>query len=315
MDLRQLRYFARIVELESITAAADALHIAQPSLSQHVANLESELDAKLLVRGPFGTRPTETGHILYRHAKMMLRQMEEAKAAVRHGRDVPSGHVSVGLPTSTSRVLALPLLRRVAAQLPEVTLEIVEASSADLAEFVALQRLDVAIAMDAQPRANMEMVPLLEEELMLVGRPIAGVDTTIGLARVAALPLLLPSFPNSVRVLSDRAFVGAGLEFRLVAETSAVSVLLAAVQAGLGWTILPWSALAGHEARDLVSLRIADARLKRRVSLCMSASARLSLACRSVEQELTDVIVELVSSGTWAGVELLEGIDARLAGR
>ncbi|TWG87535.1 LysR family nitrogen assimilation transcriptional regulator [Cupriavidus gilardii J11] len=315
MDLRQLRYFARIVELESITAAADALHIAQPSLSQHVANLESELDAKLLVRGPFGTRPTETGHILYRHAKMMLRQMEEAKAAVRHGRDVPSGHVSVGLPTSTSRVLALPLLRHVAANLPEVTLEIVEASSADLAEFVALQRLDVAIAMDAQPRANMEMVPLLEEELMLVGKPIPGADTTIELARVAALPLLLPSFPNSVRVLSDRAFVSAGLDCKLVAETSAVSVLLAAVQAGLGWTILPWSALAGHEGDDLVSLRIADASLKRRVSLCMSASARLSLACRSVEQGLMDVIVELVGGGTWAEVKLLEGIEGRLVKR
>lgn len=306
MDLRQLRYFARIVELESITAAADALHIAQPSLSQHVANLEAELDAKLLVRGPFGTRPTETGHILYRHAKMVLRQMEEAKAAVRHGRDVPSGHVTVGLPTSTSRVLAVPLLQRVAEALPDVTLEIVEGSSSDLAEFVALQKLDLSITMDAQQRPNMHLVPLLEEQLMLVGQPLSGVgDGAVKLAEVAALPLLLPSFPNSVRVLADRAFVSAGLECRLVAETSAVSVLLAAVRAGMGWTILPWSALAGPADADLVSLRIADAPLTRRVSLCTSAAARLSLACRSVEETLLRLVTELVAERAWLEVELL----------
>ncbi|UZN52490.1 LysR family transcriptional regulator [Cupriavidus cauae] len=313
MDLKQLRYFARIVELESITAAADALHIAQPSLSQHVANLEAELDARLLVRGPSGTRPTDTGLILYRHAKMVLRQMEEAKAAVQHGRDVPCGHVSVGLPTSTSRVLALPLLRHVTEHFPDITLEIVEGSSADLAESLALQKLDLAVAMDVQQRPNMQSTPLLDEQLMLVGRPIPerpghpGHPHAITLAQAAALPLLLPSFPNSVRVLCDRALVSAGLQCRLVAETSAVSVLLSAVREGLGWTILPWSALAGDEDEALAAMSIADATLERRVSLCLSSSASLSLACRSVEAALQTIVSEMVASGQWKGVRLIGG--------
>ncbi len=309
MDLKQLRYFARIVELESITAAADALHIAQPSLSQHVANLEAELDARLLVRGPSGTRPTDTGHILYRHAKMVLRQMEEAKAAVQHGRDVPCGHVTVGLPTSTSRVLALPLLRHVTEHFPDITLEIVEGSSADLAESLALQKLDLAVAMDVQQRPNMQSTPLLDEQLMLVGRPIPGHPGhphAITLAQAAALPLLLSSFPNSVRVLWDRALVSAGLQCRLVAETSAVSVLLSAAREGLGWTILPWSALAGDQDDQLAAMSIADATLERRVSLCLSSSASLSLACRSVEAALQTIVSEMVGSGQWKGVRLIK---------
>lgn len=307
MDFRQLRYFARIVELESITAAADALHIAQPSLSQHVANLEAELDAKLLVRGPFGTRATETGQILYRHAKMVLRQMEEARAAVRHGRDVPSGHVTVGLPTSTSRVLAVPLLKYVATRLPDVTVEIVEGSSADLAEFVALQKLDLSIAMDAQQRPNMYLVPLLDEQLMAVGPPRRHASDALTLADVAALPLLLPSFPNSVRVLVDRAFVAAGLDWRLVAETSAVSVLLSAVRAGMGWTILPWCALADERPGEFACLPIADATLVRRVSLCVSGSARLSLACRAVEAGMLELIGTAVREGNWKAVTMVGG--------
>lgn len=309
MDLRQLRYFARIVELESITAAADALHIAQPSLSQHVANLEAELGARLLIRGPFGARPTETGQILYRHAKIVLRQMEEAQAAVRHGRDVPSGHVRVGLPTSTSRVLALPLIQYVNAEVPGVTVEIVEGSSADLAELVAAQKLDVAITMDALQRPNLHLIPLLDEDLMAVGPALARHKGPLMLSEIATLPLLLPSFPNSVRVLTDRAFVAEGLELKLVAETSAVSVLLSAVSAGIGWTILPWSALATENPDAFTCVPICDSSLVRRVFLCVAASSRLSLSCKTVEATILRLVADAIEYGTWQGVRPLSGIS------
>lgn len=308
MDFRQLRYFTRIVELESITAAADALHIAQPSLSQHVNNLEAELGAKLLVRGAFGARPTETGQILYRHAKMVLRQMEEAHAAVRHGRDVPSGHVRVGLPTSTSRVLAVPLLQLVSANVPEVTLEVIEGSSSDLAELVATQKLDLCIAMDSQQRPNMHLIPLLDEDLMAVGPGGTHGDEPLTLAEVASRPLLLPSFPNSVRVLTDRAFVAAGLELNVVAETSAVSVLLSAVKAGMGWTILPWSALANEPHGDFVCLPISDSSLVRRVSLCIAHSARQSLACKTIEDATLRLIANTIETNAWQGVKALSSL-------
>ncbi|QQX89119.1 LysR family transcriptional regulator (plasmid) [Cupriavidus necator] len=310
MDFRQLRYFARIVELESITAAAEALHIAQPSLSQHVVNLEAELGAKLLVRGPFGARPTETGQILYRHAKMVLRQMEEAHAAVRHGRDVPSGHVRLGLPTSTSRVLALPLLQFVTEHVPDVTVEIVEGSSADLAELVTAQKLDLCISMDSQQRPNMHLVPLFDEDLMAVGPASGRSDKPLTLAEVAALPLLLPSFPNSVRVLTDRAFVAAGLDLKIVAETSAVSVLLSAVSAGMGWTILPWSALATERPDAYACVPISDSTLVRRVYLCVAGSARLSLACKTVEDAILRLIVEAIGTRAWQGVSPLGSLTS-----
>jgi len=306
MDLRQLRYYARIVELESITAAAQALHVAQPSLSQHIANLEAELDTVLLLRSPLGVRPTDTGRVLYQHAKAVLRQLEEAGAAVARTRDVPSGHVTVGLPTSTSRVLALPLVDRVAQALPGITLELVEASTYSLAESVATQRLDMAIAMEVRPHRGMRTLPLFEEELMLVGRPIVPDGQAIALADAAALPLLLPSFPNSVRVIVERACSGAGLPLTLVAETSAVSILLTCVRHGRGWTVLPWSALAegNSVAADIVGIPISDDTLRRRAALCVSAAAAASLACRAVEQVLVDLVRELIEGGRWRGARM-----------
>ncbi|CAM4271048.1 LysR substrate-binding domain-containing protein [Bordetella muralis] len=314
MDLRQLRYFTRIVELESITAAAETLHIAQPSLSQHVANLENELETQLLLRGPAGVRATDAGKLLYRHAKMVLRQVEEAKSALKHGRDTPAGHVTIGLPTSTSRVLALPLIEAVAEHYPEVLLEIIEGSSADLAVAVSLHRMDIAVAMDVQPQpTRMTTTPLLMESLYLVG-PDLGLEA-ITLQQMAELPLVLPSFPNSVRVLAARALAEQALSVNLIAETSAVSVLLALARAGRGWTVLPASAAVGPEAdADQVAFTpIADQSFNRRVSVCMSLSAEKSGVCTHIHRMLIEVARNLVQTKRWAGVTWLADAGHRAA--
>ena len=78
MDLRQLRYFIAIVEQGSFSKAAEFLNVAQPALSLHVRNLESELGCALLFRSPQGVVATEAGDILVRNARIMAEQEEEA---------------------------------------------------------------------------------------------------------------------------------------------------------------------------------------------------------------------------------------------
>ncbi|KAA6001997.1 LysR family transcriptional regulator [Pantoea sp. M_5] len=76
MNLRRLKYFVKIVDIGSLTQAAEVLHIAQPALSQQVATLENELDQQLLIRTKRGVTPTEAGKILYGHARTILRTTE-----------------------------------------------------------------------------------------------------------------------------------------------------------------------------------------------------------------------------------------------
>ena len=306
MDLRQLKYFSRIVELGNITAAAEALHIAQPSLSQHVANLEAELEVPLLIRSAGGVRPTDAGKLLYRHAKMVLRQVDEARAAIRHGRDTPSGRVTLGMPTSTSRILALPVIDAVSKAFPEVVLEVIEGSSASLAEAVARQQIDMSVAMNVQPqRSRMKTTLLLTEDLLLVGPSLD--KKTVTLQEMADLPLVLPSFPNSIRLLIESVFSEAELDFNLLVETSALSILMDLVCAGRGWTVLPSSVLAGPAAQSaggIVGTRIASEGFSRRVSLCLAATAEKSVACVAVHRAVIDVARGLVQRGEWTGVRL-----------
>ena len=112
MDFRQLRNFIQVVELSSITAAAERLNIAQPALSRQVKALEEELSVSLLRRHGRGVMPTEEGIRLARRAKAILEEMEDLAGDIS-GHSAPlSGTVTLGLPPTVSEILATHLIER-----------------------------------------------------------------------------------------------------------------------------------------------------------------------------------------------------------
>lgn len=305
MDIRQLRYFAKVVELGNITAAAESLFIAQPSLSQHMTNLETELGVRLLERGAQGTRATALGELLYRHAQTILRQMEDAHAAIRRGSDAPSGRVAIGFPTSTSRSLAVPLLKRLLLRYPLIELELVEASSGDLVEWVATNRLALAVTMNARADARLRIEPILEEELFVVVGADQPCPPVLSVAEFARMPMLLPTHPNSVRVATELLFHQHKLKFDLLAETSAVEILILAAEHGVGVTSLPTSAFALAEKHGRVrGVPLEGRPLTRELSLSLSVSSARSPAVQCVREVLLRVVEEEIGQGHWYGVQL-----------
>jgi len=95
MELRQLRYFVRVVELGSMSRAAMDLDMVQSALSQQISRLESELSTRLLQRSSKGTVPTEAGLAFFHEAQLTLRHAEQAIHAAQQAR--LSGAVSIGL--------------------------------------------------------------------------------------------------------------------------------------------------------------------------------------------------------------------------
>jgi LysR family nitrogen assimilation transcriptional regulator len=125
MDLRQLRYFVKVVECGNVTRASEALHIAQPAISQQMRNLEADLGMQLLERSVHGVAPTAAGQTLYRHALELLRQADGTRELLRQDAELPQGKVSVGMPSSTARVLAIPLARTIRDRYPGIALELI----------------------------------------------------------------------------------------------------------------------------------------------------------------------------------------------
>ncbi len=276
MDLKQLEYFVRVAELGSFTRAAIELDVAQPALSRQVRLLEVELRQNLLVRNGRGAVPTEAGKLLLEHGRGILHQVERAKEDLGRLRGGLSGQVAVGLPNSVARVLTVPLTRAFREQLPDARLSISEGLSSALNESLGKGRLDIAVLYNAQPSRELDVTPLLEDELLLVQARPPGLHEDpppgpIPLAEVAKLPLVIPTRPNAIRMFVEAQMADAGCRPNVALEIDSVSAILDLVLDGAGCAILSRNALLNTPRPSAYTVRaIGEPPLRIQLSLATS---------------------------------------------
>ncbi|MGP2945443.1 nitrogen assimilation transcriptional regulator NAC [Serratia ureilytica] len=292
MNLRRLKYFVKIVDVGSLTQAAEVLHIAQPALSQQLATLEGELKQQLLIRTKRGVQPTEAGNILYAHAQTILRQCEQAQSAVNSAGQAMSGQVSLGLASgSTAAQLALPLLQTLRDQQPGILLSLHENSGAALAGQVANQTLDMAMVYGAKMPAGLHTVALMREDIYLVAtRAVPHPGNSVELLDVARLNLFLPREGDAVRNQLEEAMALRKLAVNVVGEIESSGALSAAIAGGLGATVLPESvarAMIGPAKAWMA--RINAPTMSVPLSLCMSGQQSLSAPALLVKDLLLSI--------------------------
>jgi len=306
MNIRQLKYFVKIVEAQNMTRAAEALHIAQPALSQQILLLEQSLDARLLHRSSRGILPTPEGELLYRHARTILRQVENTRILLSRKEGAITGNVSVAMPSSTAKILALRLMKQVKERHPSIVLEIVDVPSADLLSLVTQGRVDFSVVPDPQKPKGVNFIPLLQEELYLMAHPATRLTGhRIALSKIAALPLILPSMPNTLRSRVEHAFLKDHLVYNLYGEASTSAILIPAVKAGLAATILPYSAAHDEIRREEIAIHRIAGGFTRELFLCTSDTLPASPATTTVIQLCQAILKQLVEEKIWKGSKLL----------
>lgn len=329
MELRQLRYFVRVVELGSMGRAALDLGVVTSALSQQISRLEGELSTRLLQRGAAGVKPTDAGLAFLRQAQLALRHADAAVASAQQAR--LAGQVSVGLAPTTAAVLGLPFMQAMRERYPEVRLHLVESLSGHLAAMLNARQLDLALLFqdeDARPGARetargasrepprrWTVQPLLDEYLFVIAaRGLAGLPAArpagkakqgeVRLAQLADLPLLLPSGPHGLRALLNTAFARARIKPRVIAEIDGLALLMDAVRAGVGATVQPGAALARQAGADLAALRVADTHARRPNLIASLNDEELSPAALAARVVLGEVARRLAREGRWSGVRL-----------
>jgi LysR family tcuABC transcriptional regulator len=310
MELRQLRYFVRVLELGSISRAALDLELVQSALSQQISRLESELSTRLLQRTSKGVVATEAGMAFFREAQLTLRHADQAVRAAQLSR--LTGAVSVGLASTTAAVLGLPLIRAMRERYPDVRLHMVEGMSGHLTSMLNSRQLDLTILFDTQAARRWSVLPLVEEKLFLI--QAKSDDTTVAsrtrmaqMTDLKEMPLILPTGAHGLRSTLDAAFVRAKFKPQLAAEIDSLAMTMAAVEAGLGSTVQPWAALAGlpNAAKRFTWAEIADTQVRRVNAICSLSDDELSPAALAARVVLADCARELVTSKQWLGVKLI----------
>jgi LysR family nitrogen assimilation transcriptional regulator len=308
MELRQLRYYVAIVDHGSLSRAALVLHVAQPALTQQLRQLEDELGVQLLHRTAQGVLSTEAGKVFYEHAQAILKQVADAQAAVVQSAERPSGSVTLGLPHSISGALALPLLSAIRQRYPEVTLQLTEELTGNLAEQLRSGRVNLALLFDDGQLGGFATTPLVEEELRFICRadaPLAG-RGSVSLRDALDTTLILPGLQHGVRPRIESTARAAGLQARDVIEINSIAILKSAILAGMGATILPVApVLAEVERGAMRALSIHSPSIARTVALCSSRNIPLTNASAAVGQLVVQVARALCTSGAWIGARAL----------
>ena len=306
MELKQIRYFVGVCEAGSLLQAAQRLHIAQPALGQHIAELERQLGTPLFVRTNRGMTPTDAGLRFLDHARILLADVERARQAVQDLAATPQGEVSIGLPTTVALAVTLPLLQACRSHYPQVQLKIVEAYSGFLVEWLRMGRLDVAVLFGDTTEAGLDKEALLDERLALIASPAAApLPAEVSLAHLAQRPLVLPGREHGLRRILDTACAAAGIRLQVVAEIDSLTSVKRAAETALGQTVLSLASVSEEvRAGRLQAAPIASSSLSRRVVCATSLTRPTTVAADAVRQLLVDAIRDLVRSGAWPATPL-----------
>lgn len=254
MDLRQLRYFIRIVEMKSLARAAAELGIAQSALGWHLRNLEREMNVPLVNRHSRGIEPTPAGLLLHDRALEIMRSLDEIKRQLGALGGTSQPRILLGTTPPMQRLFALVL-----ADLPQANVMVVDAPSARLVDEVRAGRIDLCVAYDVEDHRGCARRELLRDATVLVERRKAGSpdDTTITLKEAARRPLALPGAEHAFRRLVAEHAARNEVTLNVAFESQSLPVVRELVEAGSAAALLPFSAVA----RDIGDRRLSVRRL------------------------------------------------------
>ena len=306
MQLRHLRYFVRIVEAGSFSRAAATIHVAQPALSQQIAELEEELGVSLLHRSARGVRPTAAGETLYREAAAILQQMEQLPGKVRSTGGETQGAVNLGMTSTLAAFLSGPLMEACRTALPKVTLRFITGHSLLIASRIEARTLDFGVVFEDEhnPIPGFLRQPLLRQRLFLVRRKSRqNRQAAVSLADLTELPLVMPAHPNVTRSVLDRAFAAVGLIPNVAAEADTLFSIVSAVQSGTGYAILPTADVSGMPGHTALTATLINPPIWLTASILMPTDSPLSGAADGVRDLFAGFVARWLTANPASGMQ------------
>jgi DNA-binding transcriptional LysR family regulator len=239
LNLDQLRTLVAIVDLGTFSAAAQALHLAQPTVSLHVSELEARLGAALLLRGGRRVAATPAGTVLVQRARRLLREADDLEDTVRrHARGV-SGRVRLGTSTSILAYLMPPMLEAMRAAHPDIDVEPRIVGSYDGMALLADGSLDVALLAPPDAPHGFVVSPWRRDPVMALLPASWPAPSRITPQWLAQRPLIFNDASTRLYRQSVEWFARAGIVPRVRIELNYNEAMKSLVATGWGAAILP----------------------------------------------------------------------------
>lgn len=267
IDLRRIRSFLALAEHGGFGAAAEALGISQPTLSAHIAELETELGVPLVLRTTRRMRLTALGEKFLARAQRAVEDLKHATDEIRDEASLERGRVIV----ASTRILAAHALsaavRIFEQKYPGVIVEILDDLTPVVERMVAERQADFGVA----PRPELPALGfnhLAGEDFMLASPRSSPLDgAASAAAQVAGNRLITMPAGSNIRRVIDQAFSSIGIKIEPKFVVRDHNTAIGMVQAGLGITLLPQTAFSKDAVKTLHLSRLPDVRVSRDLGL------------------------------------------------
>lgn len=252
MNFLHLKYFLMVAEELNITRAAERLYISQQSLSNHIGNLEKELEVKLFTRSP-KLSLTYAGDLLVETATQILDLQSQYLSKIGDINRHYMGVLRVGISYTCGLALLPDILPRFREEFPMVEFSLFEGNSSELEDELSHGRLDLIICFQPIMMEGVEVVPLTDDRLILVV-PRRFTNQVFGdrademrkqyangadITAFRQMPFILLKRGNRVRSIVDQYLSRNFFKPKIVLETENTVTTLAMAKADMGVVICP----------------------------------------------------------------------------
>jgi len=295
VNLRNLKYFVAIVDAGSLTAAAEAIAIAQPALSRQMRELESDLGVQLLHRTTRGVRLTPAGATLYESAHRILGEAQRVREQLTGQHHAGRSTVTLGASPTLARLLVPGVFTRCRHSSSGVELTVREAFTPVLLDWLERGKIDMAVVTNPEPGRAFTMHALLGEPIALICPASSRHGPAVSISQLARIPVLMTTFHRSI---VERQLAPLGGRLNLHAQIDSVDSIRELVLQGEGSTLMPVSVFKDARALKRVTMsEVSGVQLNRQLVMATRIEREDNSALSVLKDLVTTELRELTHAG------------------
>ena len=246
MDFKQYEYVLMVAEEKSFSKAAKKLYISQPSLSQYISRIETNLGVSLFNRSSNPLSLTFEGHIYVETANRIMSMAGEMLKAFDDVKELKKGVLNIGVTPSKSNYPMPSILPFFKSKYPDIEITLAEETSEELEELIVNGHVDIAIMNLPITNENIAYEPMMREKILLAAPPdqkILPVEQfqTVDIGMLEKEQFILHKNGLRIRQITNNIFFGAGYKPNILLETRSIETSIRLAAAGLGFTFAPES--------------------------------------------------------------------------
>lgn len=240
MDLHHLKVFISVYKNRSFSKASGEMHLTQPTVSDHIRNLEEELECRLFDRTGRAIIPTKEADRLYPVASEVIEKVKDIKAAIGRMKDEIRGQLIIGASTIPGTYILPALASGFKKKHPDISFQVVIEDSRKITDMVLGHELLVGVVGARMEQRKLDYWRFVDDELVLVALP-GLFKKAITIGELSRIPFLMREEGSGTRKTMERHLDGKGLhpgDLQVVAVLGSTASVIEAIRSGLGASVI-----------------------------------------------------------------------------